>query len=240
MLSRGPSRAKSSGDSVTSIADWIRNEIVVGVLKPGDRIYEAKLARQYGVARAPVREAARLLEREGLLVSQLNKGLLVRDLTILELTDLMDTRICVERHAIRTIVLRADVESLIGQLDAAILEISKCVTNKDIDGEVDADFRFHRLIVEFTGNYRLLSIYDQLSTELRISMRMISAVTDWENIPRLHTNVVDAIRSKDVSLAEDAMEVHIRTSWEETLGSLKPYLDVSVASIAKRMKSNGE
>ncbi len=214
--------ADEAGDLVKAIADRLRKEIVGGVLQPGQRIYESQLARNYGVSRAPFREAARILESEHLLVSQANKGFLVRELTVPDLVDLMDTRCCVERHAVRVAMAQPDVGDLIQSLDAITEQIAVHVRNGDREEEAKADFEFHRRIVEHTRNQRLLSIYDELSAELVIAMRMMGfASWLWEMLPEIHRLVVDTIRAGDRQVAEEEIQRHIEMSWSETIQDLE-------------------
>lgn len=225
----------TEGDLVKTIADQIRGQIVDGVLQPGERIYEAQLARQYGAGRAVLREAARILEREGLLHFQLNKGFLVREPTVRELIDLTETRICVERHAIRIVANLERREEVIAALNAAVAEITACVAEHDYVREVAADFKFHRLIVEYAGNKRMLAIYDQLSTELRISIRMMGFFPDlWDQLPELHRSVVRIIAEGNPADAEAAIEQHIRESWEETLERIPSRMDVSLGALLNK------
>lgn len=228
--------ADEAGDLVRAIADHLRKEIVGGALQPGQRIYESQLARNYGVSRAPFREAARILESEHLLISQANKGFLVRELTIRDLVELMDTRCCVERHAVRVAMSQPDVADLIQSLDALTEQIAAHVQSGDREEEVKADFEFHRRIVEHTRNQRLLSIYDELSAELVIAMRMMGFTTGlWELLPEIHRSVVDTIRSGDTRLAEEEIQRHIDISWAETIQDLeKKKANIPITSILQK------
>ncbi len=77
--------------------------IIGGRFAPGARLNEVHLAAEIGVSRAPLREAARLLENRGLVVSQPRRGFFVRDLTAAALDDAYDLRLCLERHAGRAV-----------------------------------------------------------------------------------------------------------------------------------------
>jgi DNA-binding GntR family transcriptional regulator len=226
---------KDERDAVQIVADEVRSQIVSGAIKPGERIFEAQLARQFGTSRTALREAARLLEREGLLELHANRGFRVRELTIRELIDLTETRICVERHAVRIITALPDKTELIAQLRKALAEISDSVATQDRLRESEADFRFHRSLVEYTGNRKLTSIYDQLATELRISMRMMGFSPNlWEQLPELHASVIDCIESGDAAKAEEAIEQHIREAWQETLQQIPSTMDMPVGALMGR------
>src|SRR6056297_4052891 len=81
------------------IARMLTDAIVSGQLRPGDRVAESVIARDLGVSRAPVREAGRLLESAGLLVSHANRGFFVRTIDSEDLDSLYELRLCIEREA---------------------------------------------------------------------------------------------------------------------------------------------
>src|SRR5258708_12285982 len=96
-LPRGlPSLADS--DLVGQVARILTQAIVQGRLPPGSKVVEAGIARELGVSRAPVREAARLLEKQGLLVASPRRGFFVRKLENRNIDQIYHFRIFIERH----------------------------------------------------------------------------------------------------------------------------------------------
>src|SRR5437660_10423940 len=91
--------ALADSDLVGQIARILMQAIVQGRLPPGSKVVEAGIARELGISRAPVREAARLLEKQGLLVAKPRRGFFVRKLEIKNIDEIYDLRICIERHA---------------------------------------------------------------------------------------------------------------------------------------------
>src|SRR6516225_9920161 len=91
--------ALADTDLVGQVARLLTQAVVQGRLPPGAKVVEAGIARELGVSRAPVREAARLLERQGLLVASPRRGFFVRQFAIDDIDEIYDLRICVERHA---------------------------------------------------------------------------------------------------------------------------------------------
>ena len=91
--------ALADSDLVGQIARILTQAIVQGRLPPGSKVVEAGIARELGVSRAPVREAARLLEKQGLLVAKPRRGFFVRKLEIRNIDEIYDLRLCIERHA---------------------------------------------------------------------------------------------------------------------------------------------
>ena len=88
---------------VQRVVRRLSKAIVSGQLSPGERLSESVVARQLGVSRAPVREAARLLENSGLVTYQPNRGFFVRRFTARELDDLYEFRLVIETAALPTV-----------------------------------------------------------------------------------------------------------------------------------------
>ncbi|MCD6437060.1 MAG: GntR family transcriptional regulator, partial [Halomonas sp.] len=102
---------------VEQVADYLTQAIIQQHFLPGERLSEVQLSRDLGVSRAPVREAARLLESRGLLISKPRRGFFVRALNAVELEDVFDLRLCLERHAIQRLSERysSDAERALKQ-----------------------------------------------------------------------------------------------------------------------------
>jgi DNA-binding GntR family transcriptional regulator len=95
--------------------EQVRVAIVEGRYSPGDRLVEARLAAELGLSRTPVREALRLLQAEGLVVSERNRGSMVRPLSPTEVDDLYGLRIRLESYAAELATERA-TETELGKL----------------------------------------------------------------------------------------------------------------------------
>jgi DNA-binding GntR family transcriptional regulator len=214
-------------DLVMGIAEILRQQIISGELSPGSRIYEAKLARSLGTSRGPIREASRFLQREGLLRSQANRGFVVRELTIRELIEITDFRTCIESYGIRLATRSPRLEQLLAALKKELKEFRSRCQQGDRIGQVAADFQFHRLIMESSGNRRLLASFDQIATELRIAMRLMGLATeDWKMLVGSHAELIDALATRDPDMAEAAIRRHIHLGWDETLEKLRVEMDM--------------
>lgn len=219
-------------DPVSIVAETLRSKIANGDIGPGERIYEAQLARELGIGRSHVREAARRLERERLLVTKPNFGFLVREMTIGDFISLIDVRIAVERHAIRSVVRRKDVHTVIDELLGIVEEIQRAVDNDSIEAEAVADMKFHRAIVAAAGNDLLLDIYDELAVEMRISMRIIStAGQNWKKLPEQHRAIAHALKSPRG--VEQMIEEHIASNWDSAIEDMKRRNRIPLSLVAR-------
>lgn len=213
--------APTATDLTKDVAAELRHRISSGRLAPGERLVEAKLARELGISRAPIREAARLLESVGLLVSERGRGFFVRRVTLRQLEDVFEVRLCIERHATAA-AARNLTSDLSARFDEAVLRIKEACARGDVPAQVLADFAFHRLVVEATGNQMLVRIFNEIALDLRLVIGLLGeASADWEIMAQSHDPVVAAIRSRDPERAAAAMDAHIHLAWDQALARLR-------------------
>lgn len=205
------------GTLAQDIAAHIRELVVSGALAPGERLVEARLARELGTSRAPIREAARLLESEGLLCFDPNRGFSARQVTLRELIEVYDMRVAVERHAAAKAAERRNPR-LIETLRAEMDRIAQATESGDHDEQIDADLAFHHAIISATGNRRLIRVYSESNTELRLILRLFGEVEqDWRRIADSHLPVIEAISRGTPPEAANQIEAHIRLFWDDVL-----------------------
>jgi DNA-binding GntR family transcriptional regulator len=197
----------AADDLVNRIASALSGAIVTGRFAPGVRLNEVQLAAELGVSRAPLREAARLLENRGLVVAHPRRGFFVRELTAEALDDSYDLRMCLERHAGVRVCERLTPD-MADRLSAQVARIHAHVDNPF--EQVEADFGFHRLICELAGSQRLLRVYDELTDELRFGVVVIGQLyDDPHEIARTHVPVLEALLSRDPARWIAAIDYHI-------------------------------
>lgn len=212
---------------VDQVADYLTDAIITQRFPPGSRVSEAGLAGELGISRAPVREAARLLESRGLLVSRPRRGFFVRTLDPLELKDVFDLRLCLERHAMERLVHRYTEEARLA-LEHQV-EVLCGVT--DEEGEtrrIEEDLRFHRLLVTLAGNRRLLKAFDDLVHELRLCIALIAKTHEApESIAASHHLLLDALASGDPGRCRAAIDYHIGAARDYVVEGIGAGRDVS-------------
>jgi DNA-binding GntR family transcriptional regulator len=208
-------RALAETDLVGQVARLLTEAIVQGRMPPGSKLVEAGIARELGVSRAPVREAARLLESQGLLVASPRRGFFVRQFAADDIDQIYDLRLCVERHAGVLAARNLTPESR----DALRKQIDVLHQTADLDDQarqVEEDYRFHRLICEIAGNRRLLRLFDDLASELRMVIGLIGRVyDDPHEIARTHEPVLAAIEQGYPERIIANIDYHIGHAWQE-------------------------
>lgn len=202
-------------DLVSQVSDRLTEAIVAGHLRPGQRLVEAEVARQMGISRAPVREAARRLEQRGLLVANPRRGFFVRQLTLNEIDDIYGLRICLERYAATLASERAgpeDIARLRGQLE----QMRKLVEAGAAAAQIEEDLRFHLMICEISGNRKLLRLFSDLAGEVRMIIAMIGSLfDDPARLAESHVPLIEALVSRDQSRIVAETEHHIGVAWRE-------------------------
>ncbi|WP_110654754.1 GntR family transcriptional regulator [Salinicola halimionae] len=196
-------------DLVNQIADMLTEALLKGDFAPGVHLAEAQLARDFGVSRAPVREAARLLESRGMLVSQPRRGFFVRTFNDAELDDVYDLRLCLERHAIRLLAgkLTPDMEAALSDQLESMRRVARDGTGVQ---QIEEDVAFHRMLCEFSGNQRLVRVFDELCHEMRFCILLIGQLYDDPvRVADTHEPIIEALRTRDPDACEAALDYHI-------------------------------
>jgi DNA-binding GntR family transcriptional regulator len=207
--------ALAETDLVGQVARVLTKAIVEGRLPPGAKVVEAGIARELGVSRAPVREAARLLESQGLLVASPRRGFFVRQFAADDIDQIYDLRLCVERHA-GVLAARNLTPETRDMLRRQIDVLHQTADLDDPARQVEEDYRFHRLICEVAGNRRLLRLFDDLASELRMVIGLIGRVyDDPHEIARTHEPVLAAIEQGHPERIVAHIDYHIGHAWRQ-------------------------
>jgi DNA-binding GntR family transcriptional regulator len=200
------------------VREQLRERIVTGVLRPGDRLVERDLAEDLGVSRVPVREAIRSLEADGFVVVQSPRRVVVRQLSRVDIEELFDVREALEVLATGLACQRADPPAL-RRLKRAVTEAARAIEAGDIAQAAEANIRFHQEIVTLAGNGLLLSMLHQLEDRLRWLFRQNE---DWDRLLQEHRRLYDAIASGDPDLARACSAEHVRVNRALALRLLFP------------------
>ena len=196
-------------DLVELVERQLLQAIFEGRLPPGSRIVEAELARQMGVSRAPLREAARRLESQGAVVATPRKGFKVRTFSTKEIKDLFQVRLGLEIIGARLACEAATEEQLLALKAYAddMLRRAPSLSNME---RVTMDLGIHLTISRLSGNEYLHRTFANMQAEIRICQSFIDRqYRDPVFIAQSHFPVVEAIMRRDADAAEGALRVHL-------------------------------
>jgi DNA-binding GntR family transcriptional regulator len=196
------------------VLEALRSGILANRIKPGSRLLEADVATRMGVSRAPVREAIRQLEQEGLVEFFPHRGAVVIGLPEDEIDAIYHLRALIEERAIERACTRATEDDL-KRLEGLIADMQAALKQRDIDELAELDLRFHGAIVELSGFSLLRHIWQSLDGLVRVrSYRALdrpgrAAKYFLSASIASHSVLVDAIRARDPGHAATAVRTHI-------------------------------
>ena len=199
------------------VKDVLVERILDGVYGPGERIVEIRVAEEFGVSQAPVREALRELELLRLVVSEPFRGARVREVSPEELAEIYPVRAALEEVAARgaTPALAGDVSALAAEVKA----MRKAAKHGDVHDFIAHDVAFHRVIVDASGNRTLQELWRSLHVDLRTTITLIKHVEDLAGVAESHVPVLEAIEAGDAELAASVLRRHIESFAEWVPGS---------------------
>ena len=139
------------------VFNTLREAILKGELKPGERLMELQLAAKLGVSRTPIREAIRMLEQEGLAVTIPRKGAEVAKMTEKDMEDVLQIRDALDELA-ASIACEQMTKEQLDTLTETMHEFEESTKSKDLKKIAAADVQFHDIIYQATGNPKLVNM----------------------------------------------------------------------------------
>ena len=191
------------------VAAELRTRIHSGKLKPGDRLVEWSLASHMGISRAPVREALRQLEFEGLVASRPRRGYIVRDHSPAELFEIYDLRSLLEPTLAREAARHVNPKQL-GEIFSALERMRVGAAANDVTAVVAADREFHAAIGRMANRPLTAQIFVMLNDQVRrFTLLMNQSYTDLGVLIAEHEAIVAAIAEGDDERASSEMREHL-------------------------------
>lgn len=213
----------SRQSTASVIAGLLRRAIMEGTLPPGTQMGEAALAAQLNVSRGPLREAMQRLVQEGLLRSELHRGLFVIELGADDFLDIYVARAAVEAAAAR-LILRRDPEATAERLGDVHADMVKAAKRRERKALSDADLRFHELFVAESGSARLRRMSGTLLVETRICMTALERKYPTPaELADEHGAIIAAIRAG----AEDKLLALIDSHMTDAVNRLETHADAT-------------
>jgi len=199
----------------------LREAIINGNLKPGERVMEVQLAEKLGVSRTPVREAIRKLELEGLLIMIPRKGAYVADVSLKDIIEVLEIRASLEGLAAALAAEKATDEE-IQLMKVKSHEFSECVKKEDVKGMIQKDSEFHDIILSSAKNKRLNTIIEGLREQVqRFRVVYFTEINKSEYVSQEHLRVFEAIADRDSEKARKYAQQHIENLTEYIKSRMK-------------------
>lgn len=215
--------AKSS--RAEEIYDYIKQQLLSGKWKSGDRLNDSLLAEEIGVSRTSVREALFRLTETGVVEKEYWKGYFLKDITDETVSDIVDIRIALECSSIRNFIRECTPEVL-AQLEQVLADSQRLLEEGKQAEYLAMDYSFHETIFNNQHNQYIIRIMENLQLVIHL-MRYKSMGSD-ENFVKTgldsigdHRAILEAVKAKDEQLAVSLMSQHLILHQDEVKGQLK-------------------
>ena len=189
----------------------LRVAILKGVLKPGTPLRETPLAASMGVSRNTVREAFRLLSREGLVTHYLHRGVAVSEVSQEGIADIYRARRTLELAAVDA--LESGVSDLPADLSDTLRELQAACAARDWPTMVEKDLHFHLQLVRSLGSQRLTEFFSNTLTELRLAASIADRTYDDPTAQLAeHRRIHDCLAAGEFARARRLLQEHFTTA----------------------------
>jgi DNA-binding GntR family transcriptional regulator len=205
-LDGGAGKGRPRGQQVVEI---LRSAIIMGSYEPGERLIEATLSTELGTSRGPVREALRQLENEGLVMSFPYRGAVVLGVSDDEVQEvLIPIRQTLERysflHALETMT-----DDDFAELGKQIWLMEQAADADDLARHVEADLRFHEIVIATSGQTHTVQIWRTIGPRIRAYFYRYGRGQDLHRMVDEHRDLLAALQSRDPDRILAVLEQHI-------------------------------
>ena len=191
------------------VFNTLRQAILRGELKPGERLMEIQLANKLGVSRTPIREAILKLELEGLVLMIPRKGAEVAEITEKSLRDVLEVRRALEELSVQLACEKITKEE-IRELERVAKEFQQVVNSSDITEIAEVDVCFHDIIYTATDNQKLIQLLNNLREQMyRYRVEYLKRESVYPKLIAEHEEIIRFIQEKNKTQAAEMVSRHI-------------------------------
>ncbi len=203
------------------VFNTLRQAILRGELKPGERLMEIQLANKLGVSRTPIREAIRKLELEGLVLMIPRKGAEVAEITEKSLRDVLEVRRALEELAVQLACEKITKEE-IRELERVAKEFQQVVKSSDITEIAEVDVCFHDIIYTATDNQKLIQLLNNLREQMyRYRVEYLKRDGVFPQLIAEHEAIIRHIENNEKEKATEVMCRHIDNQVETVIDVIR-------------------
>ena len=203
------------------VFNTLRQAILRGELKPGERLMEIQLANKLGVSRTPIREAIRKLELEGLVLMIPRKGAEVAEITEKSLRDVLEVRRALEELAVELVCEKITEEQIQDHKDAAE-EFKESLESGDITRIAEADVKFHDVIYMATDNQKLIQLLNNLREQMyRYRVEYLKRSDFHQQLIDEHEEIIETIESGQKDRAVQVVCQHVDNQVEAVMDTIR-------------------
>lgn len=200
----------------------LERRILAGDMLPGDKLNEADVAGELKVSRGPVREAFRALEQAGLVRTEKNRGVFVREVSLAEADEIYEVRAGLD-ELIGRLAAERITPSQVSELRELLREMQQAARLESVAEYYPLNVRFHGLLASYTGNRTLEAAYGRLVNELHLYRRetLARGADSFPISTREHGEIVDAVARGDGDAAARLLYAHAMESRQRLHATLQ-------------------
>ncbi|WP_128255329.1 GntR family transcriptional regulator [Falsirhodobacter deserti] len=216
MTDQSPSLAQT-------VALRLREQVVAGVLLPGQRLSETRLAADLDISRNTLREVFRLLTQDGLLTHQPNRGVFVAQPSLATILDIYRVRLMVEVPALAQAWPR---HPAVARMAEAVDRAAALAAMQDWRGVGSANMEFHAAIVGLSDSPRLIAFFARIMAELRLAFGLMHS-PEQLHVPYIDRNraLLSVLHGDGPAAAADLLRDYLMQSEREVMAAFAARLD---------------
>ncbi|MEM9710467.1 MAG: GntR family transcriptional regulator [Pseudomonadota bacterium] len=221
------------------VKEELLDDIMAGRYKPGDRLVESQIAKRMGISQSPVREALRDMVAMRFVEVEPHKGARVRQIDQREVLEIYPVRACLEELAGQLAVAHAG--DILDDLQKSTERMTAAFEAQDVRTLAHWDVRFHRAILEASGNQILIETWNSLMIEARtfVTLNNLISRKPHINLAGRHMPIIEALQEGDPIRCGRVMREHVEEfgdvmhgifeDGDESTTDLKPFeLDMAL------------
>lgn len=187
----------------------LREAILKGDLKPGERLMELQLAAKLGVSRTPIREAIRMLQQEGLAITIPRRGAEVAKMTEKDMEDVLQIRESLEILAVQLASEKITEEQLV-ELEEKVKAFEKAVKTTNVKLIAQSDIDFHDMIYTAADNPKLVTMLNNLREQIyRYRIEYLKNDSIYPQLVEEHREIIDGLRRRDKAFVMEMVKKHV-------------------------------
>jgi DNA-binding GntR family transcriptional regulator len=165
-MNKGGTQLKSFPRTLSDrIYIYLKEAIMMGEIKPNQRVVEKEIAAKFGLSTTPVREAIMRLSGEGLISIDSHKEAVVREISYKELIHIYEAMVCIDEKCIKMALAR-EKRATLKELDTCLAEMEIHVGKNEVEKYLECNERMHLKIAELCGNDFLCQIRQMINAQL--------------------------------------------------------------------------
>jgi DNA-binding GntR family transcriptional regulator len=225
-MSPRPRRKPQARSLEREVYEILRDEILLGDLKPGAPLAEAQLSSQLGVSKTPVREALIRLQRDGLVDITPYRGARVGRLSEKDVRDVCQVRLWIETQIARDLALTPP-SPVLEQLTANVASSENALQINERDSYLQSIRGFSEILIQASGNLVAQEILSRLRDTLSLIANAARTADETRRRRSIeeHASILDALRAADPAAAEVATRVHLDSIQHDCLLALSALTD---------------